>query len=50
MEELNVNKILSREDKVSNIKDILQQFELNKNNILFKALFESSWAIPGNPV
>ena len=36
MEELNVNKILSREDKVSNIKDILQQFELNKNNILFK--------------
>ena len=36
MEELNINKILSREDKVSNIKDILQQFELNKNNILFK--------------
>ena len=36
MEELNVNKILSREDKVSNIKEILQQFELNKNNILFK--------------
>jgi len=36
MEELNINKVLSREDKVSNIKDILQQFELNKNNILFK--------------
>jgi hypothetical protein len=36
MEELNINKILSREDKVLNIKDILKQFELNKNNILFK--------------
>lgn len=36
MEGLNINKILSREDKVSNITDILQQFELNKNNILFK--------------
>ena len=36
MEELNINKILCREDKVSNIKEILQQFELNKNNILFK--------------
>ena len=36
MEELNLNKILRREDNVSNIKDILQQFELNKNNILFK--------------
>jgi hypothetical protein len=36
MDELNVNKILSREDKVLNIKEILQQFELNKNNILFK--------------
>ena len=36
MEELNINKILNREDNVLNIKNILQQFELNKNNILFK--------------
>jgi DNA polymerase III delta prime subunit len=36
MEELNINKILSREANVCNIKEILQQFELNKNNILFK--------------
>ena len=36
MEELNINKILNREDNVVNIKSILQQFELNKNNILFK--------------
>ena len=36
MEELNINKILNREDNVVSIKSILQQFELNKNNILFK--------------
>ena len=36
MEELDINKILSREDKATNIKDILRDFELNKNNILFK--------------
>jgi hypothetical protein len=36
MEELNVNKILSRDDKASYIKQVLHEFEINKNNILFK--------------
>ena len=36
MEELNINKILNREDKSLNIKDILSSFEQNKNNMLFK--------------
>ena len=36
MEGLNINKILSRDDKAQNIKDILHDFELNKNNVLFK--------------
>lgn len=36
MEELNITKILNRENEVLNIKNILQQFELNKNNILLK--------------
>jgi hypothetical protein len=36
MEKLNVNQILNREDKVSAIKNILLNFELNKNNMLFK--------------
>ena len=36
MEELNINKILNREDKASAIKKILRDFELNKNNLLFK--------------
>ena len=36
MEKLNMNKLLSRETDVSNIKIILKQFELNKDNILFK--------------
>uniref|UniRef100_A0A6C0ID86 AAA+ ATPase domain-containing protein n=1 Tax=viral metagenome TaxID=1070528 RepID=A0A6C0ID86_9ZZZZ len=36
MEELNINKILNREDKSLNIKDILGAFEQNKNNMLFK--------------
>ena len=36
MEGLNINNILNREDKANNIKDILKEFELNKNNILFK--------------
>jgi len=31
-----MNKILNREDKASYIKSILYDFELNKNNILFK--------------
>ena len=36
MEELNINKILNREDKAINIKDILSSFDKNKNNMLFK--------------
>jgi DNA polymerase III delta prime subunit len=36
MEALNFNKILNREEKASSIKEILTNFELNKNNLLFK--------------
>ena len=36
MEGLNINKILNRDDKASYIKDVLHDFEVNKNNILFK--------------
>ena len=36
MESLNFNKIFNREEKASSIKDILINFELNKNNLLFK--------------
>ena len=36
MEDLNFNKILNREEKASSIKEILTNFELNKNNLLFK--------------
>lgn len=36
MEALNFNKILNREEKSSAIKEILTNFELNKNNLLFK--------------
>jgi len=36
MEKLNINKILNRENKATTIKDILCDFELNKNNMLFK--------------
>ena len=36
MESLNFNKILNREEKASSIKEILTNFELNKNNLLFK--------------
>ena len=36
MEELKYNKILNREEKANNIKEILNNFELNKNNLLFK--------------
>jgi hypothetical protein len=36
MEELNINKILNREEKAINIKDILTSFDSNKNNMLFK--------------
>jgi len=36
MEALNLNKILDREKKASFVKEILQTFELNKNNLAFK--------------
>jgi DNA polymerase III delta prime subunit len=36
MEILNLNKILEREKKANFVKEILQNFELNKNNLSFK--------------
>jgi len=36
MEGLNINKIFCREENDSNMKKILQDFELNKNDLLFK--------------
>ena len=36
MEELNINKIFGREENAANIKKILQDFELNKSDLLFK--------------
>ena len=36
MEHININNILNRNDNANNIKDILHNFELNKNNMLFK--------------
>jgi SpoVK/Ycf46/Vps4 family AAA+-type ATPase len=36
METLNLNKILEREKKASFVKEILHNFELNKNNLAFK--------------
>ena len=36
MEELNMNEILNREEKAASIKNILRDFEMNKNNMLFK--------------
>jgi len=36
MNKLNINKILNRSNEAENIKAILKEFELNKNNILFK--------------
>ena len=36
MDQLNINKILNREDDALKIKDILMNFELNKHNPLFK--------------
>jgi len=36
MEKLNINQILNREEKASYIKNILSNFEANKNNMLFK--------------
>ena len=36
MENININKILNREDKVNTIKDILTNFSLNKHDLLVK--------------
>jgi len=36
MEALNLNKLLKREEQANFIKEILNKFELNKNNLLFK--------------
>ena len=36
MEKLNINKLLNRDEKASSIKDILQNFEQNKHNLLYK--------------
>jgi DNA polymerase III delta prime subunit len=36
MEDLNLNKILNREQQEKDIKNILKEFEANKNNLLFK--------------
>jgi len=36
MEGLNINTILNRNEKASSIKEILHEFELNKNNMLLK--------------
>jgi len=36
MENLNLNNILNRDEKCSTIKEILLNFELNKNNMLYK--------------
>jgi DNA polymerase III delta prime subunit len=36
MEKLDINKILNREEQERNIKSILKDFEINKNNLLFK--------------
>ena len=36
METLNLNKILNREEQSNYIKNILNNYELNKNNLLFK--------------
>jgi len=36
MDKLNINKILNREDQVENIKNILINFELNKQDLLIK--------------
>ena len=36
MEELNLNKILNRESEINNFKEILKNFEKNKNDLLIK--------------
>ena len=36
MNQLNINKILNREEQANSIKSILKEFEANKKNLLFK--------------
>jgi SpoVK/Ycf46/Vps4 family AAA+-type ATPase len=36
MEQLNINRLLNREEQEKEIKNILKDFEVNKNNLLFK--------------
>ena len=36
MDKLNINQILKREENASDIKKILHEFEVNKNDVLFK--------------
>jgi len=36
MDQLNINKLLNRENEAQQIRTILKNFELNKNNLLFK--------------
>jgi hypothetical protein len=36
MDKLNINKILNRDEREKEIKNILNEFEINKNNLLFK--------------
>ena len=36
MDQLNINQILNREDSANKIKDILKNFEMNKQNLLVK--------------
>ena len=36
MEDLNINKILNREDKSNFIKEVLTNFDKNKNDMLLK--------------
>ena len=36
MEQLNINNILNRQEQENEIKSILREFEINKNNLLFK--------------
>ena len=36
MEQLNINRLLNREEQEKEIKNILKDFEANKNNLLFK--------------
>ena len=36
MENININKLLNREEKANSIKEILLKFEQNKHDLLFK--------------